>query len=438
MKILFLANRPTKGTQATTVLEYLDSFSQFSKHEIFEISMLHQFPSNVDLNKFDCVMTHYSLSLGSMIEHYLGQDLINKLEMYRGLKVAFLQDEYRNLQVCWENLNKLGINVLFSCVPDEEVSKVYPSFEVPNLKVVNVLTGYVSEALVNASVPRIKDRNIDVGYRTRKPPFWLGKLGYEKWWISKQFTHYSKNYNLILDFSDREGHRLYGDAWTDFICSCKAMIGVESGASIIDIDGKLEAEVEKYCEVNPNASFEEVHLKFLQPYEGSLRLNQISPRCFEAAALRTPMILFEGFYSGILLPHRHYLPLKKDFSNFDEVIKKLEDYEWLEALAQRTFLEVALNPKYSYQQFISDVDSVLLVEHQKLKRKFVENFYSPLRFKLAVFLSVKYTFTRFISLAMQRILLGTPLLRKIIFSFWSKLPTGAQALVRPFARFVSR
>jgi hypothetical protein len=59
-----------------------------------------------------------------------------------------LQDEYREIKTYWKRINELGINILFSCVPSGEVSKVYPKIEAPNLQVVNVLTGYVPEALL--------------------------------------------------------------------------------------------------------------------------------------------------------------------------------------------------------------------------------------------------------------------------------------------------
>jgi len=51
----------------------------------------------------------------------------------------------------------------------------------------------------------------------------------------------------------------------------------------------------------------------------------MSPRVFEAAAVRSCQILFEGRYSGILEPMVHYIPLKKDFSNFEEVLRRYRD-----------------------------------------------------------------------------------------------------------------
>ena len=60
------------------------------------------FSSELDLNLFDVVITHYSLSLGPLMNHYLGSSLVCKLQ-YDGLKVA-LQDEYRAVNVFWEHL----------------------------------------------------------------------------------------------------------------------------------------------------------------------------------------------------------------------------------------------------------------------------------------------------------------------------------------------
>ena len=68
------------------------------------------------------------------------------------------------------------------------------------------------------------------------------------------------------------------------------------------------------------------------------------------------MVLFEGRYSGILVPDRHFISLKKDFSNFEEVLHKLRDHKFLQAMADRTYEEIALNPKYSYQTFVEKVD----------------------------------------------------------------------------------
>jgi hypothetical protein len=309
---------------------------------------------------------------------------------------------------------------------------------VPKLRVVNVLTGYVPEQLLRQSVMSVASRPIDVGYRTRRMPFWLGRLGHEKWSISQEFQRRAADSGLKLDLSTKEGERLYGDAWTNFVGSCRAVIGVESGASIIDFDGKLEHTVEAYVAQNPGATFEEVFEKFLKPYEGSLELHQISPRCFEAAALRTPMVLFEGNYSGVLVPDRHFISLKKDFSNFDDVLTKLKDHGYLQELADRTYEEVALDPRWSYDAFIGYVDQVISDEVDKRGTRMTSLPYQDEEFARAVVWSISYYLRRKGALMLQGLILGQPALRRLIFDLWSWLPRPIQQMVRPFVRIISR
>jgi hypothetical protein len=440
MNILLLSNRPTANTQAETVTEYLDSFSKYSDHNIYEISMLHYFPERIDLNRFDAVITHYSLSIGPMLNHYLGPNLVRQLKSFKGLKAAFLQDEYREIKTYWKHINELGINVLFSCLPSDEVSKVYPQIEVPNLQVVNVLTGYVPEALLQQSVMPINHRPIDVGYRTRKMWYWLGALAHEKWFISEEFKRLAtaKNLDLKLDLSNREGDRLYGKAWTNFVASCRTVLGVESGASIIDFDGLLERRVDQYTSKNPGATFEEVSELFLKPFEGSLRLHQISPRCFEAAALRTPMILFEGTYSGVLQPERHYIPLRKDFSNFDEVIIKIKDNSYLQRLADRTYQEIALNPRWSYRSFVNIIDEAVKIGVQSQKTTISLNPYVRSEFDQDLKRSFRYNMKRQIALNTQAVFLRKPIFRKALFGLWHSLPYPIQKMIRPLTKIISR
>jgi hypothetical protein len=103
----------------------------------------------------------------------------------------------------------------------------------------------------------------------------------------------------------------------------------------------------------------------LAKHEGNLVINTISPRAFEAIALRTALVLFPGDYSGILLPERHYVPLLKDFSNFADVAKLLKDPEYLERMAGRAYDDIVASGLYSYGVFAQQVDAILVEEWTK-------------------------------------------------------------------------
>ena len=61
--------------------------------------------------------------------------------------------------------------------------------------------------------------------------------------------------------------------------------------------------------------------------DGRLQLFAISPRHLEACATRTCQVLVEGEYSGVLRPGEHYIPVRKDLSNLDDVLE--HDRVWI-------------------------------------------------------------------------------------------------------------
>jgi hypothetical protein len=195
--------------------------------------------------------------------------------------------------------------------------------------------------------------------------------------------------------------------------------------------------VESYLAEHPQAEFEEVRDKFFPAQEGQIHVNQISPRCFEAAALRTAMILFEGNYSGILKPWQHYVPLKKDFSNIEEVVAAIKDAGLLQTIADRTYREIAMNPLYSYQHFIAGFDDMIEEEFgARGKAASVQPYTRPgYRFDLAR--SPRYVVHRAIVFLLQRVFLGTRL-RRVLLHIWYKLPLERREQIRPLLKLIGR
>jgi hypothetical protein len=401
------------------------------------VSFLRELPAGLDLERFDVVVIHYTIAIGYLSEHYISATAKARVRAFSGLKVAFIQDEYRAVNVVIDALRHMDVGLLFTCVPDGEIGKVYDRDKLPRLRAVNNLTGYVPESLLSRPVPRVADRRVDIGYRTRKPPYWLGALSVEKWRIADAINERTAGGDLSTDISYFEGDRLYGEAWIEFVSNCRIMLGVESGASVFDFEGDLQARVDAYVAQHPQASFEEVQEMFLRPYEGLIRLNQISPRCFEAAALRTPMVLFEGEYSGVLEAGRHYLSLRKDYSNLDQVLAAVRDTAGLQAMADRAYQEVACNPAWSYRRFIETFDAEVDREVAPRGRSGSRRGYSRAGFAFALARSPAWVAHRAVSTTVQRLLLGTGL-RKLIFGIWGRVPLSGRLMIRPFLRLIGR
>ncbi len=361
LNILLLCNKPNVGNDANTIVDHIEAFESYSSHNVLLCSNLGDLSVKLNLDRFDVVIIHYSLCL--LNNYYISKDSKRRLRNYKGLKVVFIQDEYRRIDQMISELSYLDIDVLFTCFPEQEMKLIYPESKLPKVALYNNLTGYVPERLLHFNDQQLmSSRSTHIAYRGRKLPYWYGELAYEKWNIVDQWLEHTSGTSLKADVSYNEKDRIYGDNWVKFLSSCKTTLGVESGASVMDFSGDLEREIDLHQLTHPNDSFHTVQQKYLLEFEGKYKLNQISPRCFEAIALKTVLVLYEGEYSGILVPGRHYIMLNKDFGNIKAVITQLQDDEFLQNMADVTFQEIALNPEYSYQHFVEHVSKIINFE----------------------------------------------------------------------------
>lgn len=375
LNFLLLCNKPDSGSSANTIIDHISAFERYSEHRVWTLSCVGDLPQALELFRFDGVIIHYSLSL--LNNYYLSRKAKDKLRQFTGLKIVFVQDEYRAINRLIQEMNFLEIDILFTCFPDAEINKIYPQELLPKVSKYTNLTGYVPERLLaKKDFQAMADRRLDVGYRARKLPFWYGELGYEKWNIVEQWREKINDPTLKVDISYQEQDRIYGEDWIRFLSSCKTTLGVESGASVMDFTGDIERQVDWYQVTHPKASFSEVQERFFKEQEGLYTLNQISPRCFEAIALKTVLVLYEGEYSGILKPWQHYIPLKKDFSNRDEVLSAIKDPLLLETMAETAYQEIALNPAWHYKTWIESVDKVINHEFSARNKQQVTQTYT--------------------------------------------------------------
>src|SRR5438876_529252 len=110
---------------AATVREHINALTAYSRHRMRRISILGDLPKRLDLNHFDVVVIHYSLI--ACHSAYVSESARASLRQFGGLKVIFIQDEYRFIDATVAAMREIGVGVLFTCVPEEEVEKVYPS-----------------------------------------------------------------------------------------------------------------------------------------------------------------------------------------------------------------------------------------------------------------------------------------------------------------------
>lgn len=347
---------------AATIMQHVNAFERYSQFKIWKVNTELGFPKGLKNLQFQIVVLHYSLF--GCWPFALNEQFLTYIEESKAYKIAFFQDEYRYWPPRIEFLNHCKVDCVYTLIEPAYFKETYQKHtRVP--KLVYNLTGYVSNDLVKLAQTLSKpdkERTIDVSYRARQLPFYMGQGSQEKYSIALEFRKRAADLGLTLDVETAENKRIYGDKWYEFLANSCAVLGVEAGVSIFDIDNEVYPQYEQLIAENPNLSFEEVYQKLLYRYEDNIFYRTISPRHFEAAALRVTQILFEGQYSGLMHPMVHYIPLKKDFSNFDEVFRMFNDQALRGELTENAYRDLIASGKYSYQRFIESFDQELFGE----------------------------------------------------------------------------
>jgi hypothetical protein len=357
--VLVLYHRPIAPLfrDASTVVEHATSFQRHSRLGVVELNTHAGLPAALRQVSFDAIVLHYSLF--GMTEYRLDDDFLDYLRMTDAYKVVFFQDEYVGAQKRFRFLNEFGIDCLYTCLEPEQFDAVYGRYtSVPTLR--PTLTGYVGDDLLAAAGRFGKpdaDRSVDVGYRGRPLPAYLGRGAQEKELIGRRFAQLAAGSGLRLDIKTAEADRLYGDAWYRFVANCRCVLGVESGASAFDMEGEVLAEYRELLGRGVRPTVDD--LQTLRRWDGVVDLRTISPRHFEAAAFRVCQVMFEGRYAGALEPMRHYIPLRKDFSNFDEVVGLLRDPSVRAELTENAYRDLIASGQYDYASFVAGVDDTL-------------------------------------------------------------------------------
>lgn len=345
---------------AATIMEHVNALRESSRFAVCAVNTELGMPKSLEHVEFPVIILHYSLfgTANYMLSPVFREYLDRSQDSY---KVAFFQDEYHNCRLRFDFLTHHRVNAIYTLVDPEYWPLTYGKY-VPGAELVYTLTGYVSDTLVRTARRLAKpdaQRMIDIGYRGRELPLYMGRGAREKTEIAREFARRTEGSGLVVDVATKENERLYGRYWHEFMASCRGVIGVEAGVSIFDIEDVVQPEFERLVAENPDITAEELGARLLDQWEGNIPYRTISPRHFEAAAFRAVQVLFEGRYSGIMEAGRHYIPLRKDYSNFDEVMRIFRDPRERERIASAAYDDLIGSGRYSYQSFVRDFDDRL-------------------------------------------------------------------------------
>jgi hypothetical protein len=353
----------TASERAGTIREHVEALTYSSCHRVVKVD--NAVAHRVDFAAFDVIALHFSLVIAS--SNYIGAPLRDKITSFRGLKVLFIQDEYRWIDATAQAIRDLGIGVVFSLIDPKVVRQVYCHPFLADVRFEHTLTGFVPKQLVTRRVPDYEQRPLDVGYRARRLSAWYGHHTLQKWQIAEAFAADARRFGLAADISTREEDRIYGRRWVKFLANCKAGLGTESGASVLDYTDAIRRNVEAYLVDHPHAQFDELRQRFFSEIDGRVVMNVISPRCFEAAALRTLMVMYPGEYGGILEPWRHYVLLEPDHSNIADVVDIIRSPARARPIIERAYREIACSDEWSLAALGRHFDRVVSEEGRQVR-----------------------------------------------------------------------
>ena len=273
-----------------------------------------------------------------------------------GPKVALPQDEYDHSGVLDEWLAGLGATHVFSNFGENERAALYPTLAT-RAEFSRVLTGYIEEStadrLANRVVPH-NQRAHDLVYRAARLPYWFGSHGQLKHRIGDAARRSTRALGLDSDVSTDSRDTIFGDRWLEFVMSGRAIVGAESGSSVLDPRGLVRRRIERLLAVRPELTFEEVSEQMPEGWD-SYEFFALSPRHLEAVITKTAQVLVEGSYSGVLEAGRHYLPVRSDLSDLDDALEQLQDPSVGARITEQAYEDIYRSKRYTYSVFADEV-----------------------------------------------------------------------------------
>jgi hypothetical protein len=347
------------ATLVSTTLQYLMALKNFTDYDVKYVHVSHHAQMHFDINEFDVLFHNYC---GRMcFEGYLSADYERAVAHFRGLKIAVVQDDYDRTCTLHRAIRRLGFHAVLTSIQSDFWPLAYPQSQIPGVKLVQALTGYAPANLpiLNEGIKPLGDRKHVIAYRGRNIGARYGRLGFEKSEIGRRMIEFCEASNVPHNIAMDEASRIYGDDWFRFIGDSRTMLGSESASNAFDFDEAIERRCSAF-EVTHGRPPEYPDLQdFIEPFERPFDVGQISPRVFECAIMRTPMILFRGRYSDAVKAGVHYIPLEKDFSNVGEILSKLHDLDFLQGFAERAFNHLIASGNYGYRALADSISNVV-------------------------------------------------------------------------------
>lgn len=304
-------------------LAYLAS----GKREVLNIFKFQNYNGikKIIFEKFDLIIIlHSAFSNACLIPTFIQQIISSK----KCFKVYFIGNEYKLMPEKINFTKKLGINLFITQSHKEEVINLYQDELKINVK--HLPGGGLDDEIY---YPMNLERKILIGYRTFPEPEYMGHQDRVDLYnfLKKESTIGEDIYDISIKDEDRFGYK----DWAVFLNKCVSMPSVCTGSNFFFIDDDLRKEVLSFK--SKGKSFKEIYDKFFKYRKQGTEWRGVTGKVVEALGTKTVNIMVDGDYGPYLKPDVHYIPLRKDFSNYKECVEKLKNKEYFSQITENGY-----------------------------------------------------------------------------------------------------
>ncbi len=300
---------------------------------------------NLVFKKYDCIiLLHSAFSNACLVPKYIQKIIRHK----KAFKVYFIGNEYKHMPEKMKLTKYLKINLFITQSHRKEVINLYQNYLESKVKSI-ANTGIDDDIFF----PKLKydDRDIGIGYRTYPEPDYFGHQ--ERVRLYKFLNEFSlNNKKFKFDLSIKNEDRFDYLKWPDFLNNCKCLASSNTGWDYFALNDDIRNRVNKSKIKNFNIIYE----KFFKNLNKGVQWRAVTGKVIEPAACKTALMLVEGDYDNFK-PNIHYIPLKKDYSNINECIEKLNDSSFINQIIDNSY-ELVKN-KYLYRHLLEKLYNII-------------------------------------------------------------------------------
>jgi hypothetical protein len=286
------------------------------------------------------------------------------------VKLAFPQDDATHSAHLDYFCSNLGVDAVFSVRPERK-EQLYPLTS-ERAEFVSTVAGYIDDMSLDelSGLARpFGERRWEIGQRVTFYPAWGGRFARRKSAAALRMQQACRERGLPENVSTDPADVLVGDDWYGFLGDCRFVVGAEGGHGIWDPHGAIQDEVNDYVARHPQATFEEVEDACFLGLDGRETFPGFAPRVLEAALMGCGQVLLEGKYRGFVKPGEHYIELKDDYSNLDDVFAQMADGERVRTMIEASRRQLVENPFFRYSTLVQRCFE--LIERKQSERKTV-------------------------------------------------------------------